>query len=363
MVARPPVALTAASWDTLARNYFVDGVRGVIHSVFDRALNLRAEDGELIGLVGPGAGNGPATVVLATLPTQSFPSSGLAPGQAWAVEGHSLIVGASLIVDLATAGCWIVGAREWTATVADVLAGVRRAEQVAGAAAPAGGLAALLPQIEQLAAECLAAADAGAAPSASRAETATVTTGGDAVPRDPVARRALSATADLLRGWLAGDRGRVEIAASRLSGLGPGLTPSGDDLLAGFLVGVAQPGGQPDPALAEAIAMATRERTTDVAAARVRHAARGLIEERLEDVLTVLLTGDSAGLEPAVARAATWGHTSGVDTLVGLFLGLRLGLTPHLPLPDSGNEDVGSPTSDCVGEGRGPLLPGQSALA
>ena len=168
---------------------------------------------------------------------------------------------------------------------------------------------------------------------------------------DFVAERALAAAADFVHGWRSGDPEAVSLAAMRLSGLGPGLTPSGDDLLAGFLIGVASAGSHTEPALTDAVALATRGRTTDIAAARVRHAASGLIEERIEDILAALLTGDGTDLESAVERAATWGHTSGVDTLVGLFVGLRLGLTHPSPCPTK--SDVGDPTSSLPESGSG----------
>ena len=368
MVTRSPVALIAASWDGLARQHLVDGARGVIHSVFDRALNLTTDDGELVGLAGPGAGNGPATVVLAASPLRTFPSSGLVPGQPWSVRERRLLFGDALIaVSLSPARDWyaaglaqrhagedggakngaeggaatgvrggaVGGASAHTVVAEEVLDRLRRAEQAASAAAPVGGLAALLPRVESLVVTCTRRAgpallspdgqpkDSLGSPGAGQSRS--LASGA------PVVQRAVAAADDLVYGWLVGDPARVTAAATRLSGLGPGLTPSGDDLLAGFLVGIARASGQCEPALTSAVVSATAGRTTDVAAARVRHAAHGLIEERMEDVLAALLTGDGAELGPAIRRAATWGHTSGTDTLVGLFLGLRLGVRDPVP--------------------------------
>jgi hypothetical protein len=42
--------------------------------------------------------------------------------------------------------------------------------------------------------------------------------------------------------------------------------------------------------------------------------------------LTALLDGPADGLEPAVRALVNFGHTSGVDTLVGIDRGLRLGV-------------------------------------
>src|SRR5260370_13795935 len=63
-------------------------------------------------------------------------------------------------------------------------------------------------------------------------------------------------------------------AASLLVGSGPGLTPSGDDVLAGFLVGAAA-FGLDVAALREAVADLAPGRTTALSAALLWHAVRG----------------------------------------------------------------------------------------
>ncbi|MDN5751244.1 MAG: DUF2877 domain-containing protein, partial [Pseudonocardia sp.] len=67
--------------------------------------------------------------------------------------------------------------------------------------------------------------------------------------------------------------GALLALASRVGGRGPGLTPAGDDLLAGVLLGThAARGPDAEPAL---LAVAASVRTTEVAAAFLRWAARG----------------------------------------------------------------------------------------
>jgi hypothetical protein len=150
----------------------------------------------------------------------------------------------------------------------------------------------------------------------------------DAIGSDQVARLAWTALRQLGPAWRQEAVGAVELTASRLVGLGPGLTPSGDDLLAGLLVGTAWVRGTVSTGLGRACVAAAVGRTTDISVARIRHAARGVMEEIQERVLVALYAGevDRAVLERAVARAARWGHTSGADTLVGVFLGTRIGL-------------------------------------
>jgi hypothetical protein len=119
----------------------------------------------------------------------------------------------------------------------------------------------------------------------------------------------------------AGDRSGAAAAAARLIGLGPGLTPSGDDALVGIeaaLHALARPSaGFLALALGDAEA-----RTTDLAATLLRHAAAGEFAERLHTLLAVLLGSDDESVPAAIERAVAWGATSGIDCLLGVLIGL-----------------------------------------
>jgi hypothetical protein len=124
----------------------------------------------------------------------------------------------------------------------------------------------------------------------------------------------------------AGDLASILGEAIELIGLGPGLTPSGDDYLVGLLAGLEATGHRSRPALANAIAHAAPTRTTAVGAATLAHAARGAYAERLHDVLRAVATGSGDALTTAIGRAMAYGATSGADTLVGLFTALEVSL-------------------------------------
>lgn len=118
-----------------------------------------------------------------------------------------------------------------------------------------------------------------------------------------------------------GDRPAAAGAARGLVGLGPGLTPSGDDILAGAAAALRGL-DHPLDGFLEAVLIDIDRRTTAVSAALLRHAARGAFAERIHDLFDALLGEDAAAIEPAVARAAAWGATSGVDLLTGVVLAL-----------------------------------------
>jgi hypothetical protein len=111
-------------------------------------------------------------------------------------------------------------------------------------------------------------------------------------------------------------------AVGRLLGSGPGLTPSGDDVLAGFLAGAAA-FGLNAAALREATAVLAPARTTALSAALLWHAARGECIDELAAVAAVLTSQGRNGPEQAgraISRLLSVGHTSGAALALGLVI-------------------------------------------
>jgi hypothetical protein len=104
-------------------------------------------------------------------------------------------------------------------------------------------------------------------------------------------------------------------ATAGLLGRGPGLTPAGDDVLAGFLLGARAFGLDATRALAVVEAPAPA-RTTSLSAALLRHAARG---ECISEVSAFV--ADPVG--PALGRLLAIGHTSGAALATGLATAAR----------------------------------------
>lgn len=130
-----------------------------------------------------------------------------------------------------------------------------------------------------------------------------------------------AAMADLSAAIGGVDRVAAASAARRLIGLGQGLTPAGDDVLTGAEAGLhatAHPlAGFTDAALVDLDA-----RTTEVAAAMLRHAARGAFAERIHRLIRATLVDDLPSAGDPLRGAADWGATSGQDTLAGIVLAI-----------------------------------------
>ncbi|MYW64970.1 DUF2877 domain-containing protein [Streptomyces sp. SID8379] len=132
----------------------------------------------------------------------------------------------------------------------------------------------------------------------------------------PPAPRPVADGLDRLRTALrAGRPDRIAAAAHALLGLGPGLTPSGDDILCGLLLALPPPLSAPVTA---AVADAAR-RTTLLSAALLRHAVRGECVAPAH----ALLTGRD--LPAALRGLLTVGHHSGGDLARGVAAALALG--------------------------------------
>ena len=164
-----------------------------------------------------------------------------------------------------------------------------------------------------------ARAIAGAAPGPPGAEPAVLLAHLAAVPGYPERAAALAVLADPLRRALA-DGADPLPAATTMLGRGPGLTPSGDDVLTGAIAIAAhahREWGLPDPApLADALAALAPGRTTAVSVAFLRAAARG----RFAPVVGAVCRATPDTLPAALRRLAAVGASSGLDTAVGIGL-------------------------------------------
>jgi hypothetical protein len=116
----------------------------------------------------------------------------------------------------------------------------------------------------------------------------------------------------------------VGTAPADLLGLGPGLTPAGDDVLAGMLVTPNQP--RPPELLAVVRAAATR--TTTLSATLLRHASLGYAVPPLVRLLDAMSDPTTTDLGRAVDELLAVGHTSGAALAHGVVTAVRAG-TPE----------------------------------
>jgi uncharacterized protein DUF2877 len=117
------------------------------------------------------------------------------------------------------------------------------------------------------------------------------------------------------------DEHTPEVAADlvrRLLGVGPGLTPAGDDVLAGLLVGLWS-FGQRAELLRLAVLAGLAAGTTDLSAALLRCAARGESIPQVNQLLQAMSASAwQSRLDHAMYELVRVGHTSGTALATGV---------------------------------------------
>ena len=116
----------------------------------------------------------------------------------------------------------------------------------------------------------------------------------------------------------------LENAVVALLGLGPGLTPSGDDFLGGMLIALATlPAPSLRAQLLELIENNAQQRTNAISIAHLRAAGAGAGHEALHEILNSLLAGNTKALSAQLTAIDHIGHSSGWDALAGTCVTLR----------------------------------------
>jgi len=110
--------------------------------------------------------------------------------------------------------------------------------------------------------------------------------------------------------------------AVRLVGLGPGLTPAGDDVMAGTMAGLVLLGHPAAERFAAGVYSLAAGRTTELSRALLRHAASGRVSGEYCAVLQGLV--GERPLTPAIAGLLATGSTSGRAMALGLCTAIDL---------------------------------------
>ncbi len=254
--------------------WLVPGRTARILHLFDQVCNLVNEDGEVLSLVTAAIGPGPFHLVLGV--TRPFTHT-LTLAAPVTVQANGVQVG-TLVVDISSAACW--------------------QPQVAwaGLQAHRAQWQPVVPTIQQMMQQYRARLNL------------------DTAVMQPELENGL---ARLLAGVRRRHTAGVQEGSARLAGLGPGLTPAGDDILLGVIYGlwatcpqsVAQP-------LVQVMVDTAVPYTTTLSAAWLQAAARGeagMVWHELGHRFMV----NGHDWEEIVAQILQTGHSSGADALWG----------------------------------------------
>jgi hypothetical protein len=280
----------------LAREFCRRHARAQVEAVFERSFYLRSGD-DFVCVGEPDIGNGPLTLI-GHLGLVS--NLGLQPRQSVTVGDRHIAIGRSIRLTLDQSEAW--RPPPWPICLSPVrlIETCAALERRAATDAPQEGLARV----------CGVGETFGLEPPLARIGR----------PRIATFERWLSAVLDKH----AQDTASAD-AVGGLIGLGPGLTPSGDDFLAGALA-LLDCVGERDAhaALGRAVIAALPGSTSPLSACFLKAAAAGYIGENLHRAVSSVMAGDAGA---AIAAVDTIGHSSGWDMLAGIMSALRTSLT------------------------------------
>ena len=268
--------LAARSIGSPIASLFSAARSGQVIATFERSCYLDL-NGHIVALVAPELLNGPLNVVLAHLPSKAM--SGVSTTHRVRLSPGSVEIEDVLMVDLSRA-------EVWNAQLPPLIRVDRNALQAR--------LDVIKTVLDDAPAESLA----------------------HAASRPARASEGMDALYSALRHP---DAATLAHAADRLVGFGLGLTPSGDDVLAGMLIALHLVRPAPAIAVSDIVKEAARGRTTRISIAYLEAASQGNAGEAWH-TLARTLEGTHDGMRTAARRIMAFGETSGADMLTGFVL-------------------------------------------
>lgn len=272
---------------------------GKVVSVYPKAFNIRHRDGLLVSLVGDAK---QMTALGLHVPSffQSAKAETEASAPAWFQKGRLMINGSC--IDLAEGALW-EGRLTWDSVAGFFPGKTSILEESLLLRGKRGGLLGLMHPSEE---------------------------------QNPFVDRASQALRRIL------NKARKDSSLgglSQLMGLGPGLTPSGDDFIAGVLLGerilsllATSPKGTRSAAQQAIVPLEVNKRDMWDGLRRTNDAGRTLLFQTLQGHFPCYLIEAAKGvggahkveeIADAVGRAVSHGETSGTDALVGLLFYLK----------------------------------------
>ncbi len=307
-----------------ARNWLHDGGDASIVAVFRRSFYIGTMTGRLYCIGGPGLGLGPLNLIVRD--NQNHGKGGgwlinaIKIGDRAEASRGILRIARSLALDGSELAGWSPEMHCGPVSPARLKYGLSRLICHAHTSAPPDGLGMFIPRLAgkrgnlgRLKAASLVAA--AAAPAIESLETwlNIMLAGGESVhPPFPDAARGLI-------------------------GLGPGLTPSGDDFLGGLMIGLGNFGmARIAKSLWSGLLPDLADRTNLISIAHLEAAAAGMGHGAVHALLLALRGEATSAIERTMMEVSAIGHSSGWDTLAGLVLATRLALENEEAEVDSG---------------------------
>ncbi len=266
---------------------------GHVHNVFEHAVNIECADGELYTLCSHELDNAPNTAVV---DVAGFSTSGMAVGDPVTQADGELRIGQCIAVAMSEASIWEPSLPRYAGANGNLPALLRRARSHLHRHGARGGMVPKDGESNAFALEVSAA---------------------------------LVHRAAMLLDALAQARPASACRhAKSMLGLGPGLTPSGDDFLVGLFAVLSIEASPCHGWLGsgrEVVADATSA-THPISLAALTAAAEGRVRESISALVAALMYGTAEALIEPLQQVLAIGSTSGADIVAGILSGFELNL-------------------------------------
>ncbi len=289
------------------------GVIGQIHSVFKHVVNIAFLNGGLGSIVGSEVYRGPLSINVEIPKNMDMLSLGMKNNLSVSRVADLIIIGESeLAISIENASLWEpVQLYNDVLSVSDIVErNLMKLREVARSYGKLDGLGLLIELSED-----------------ELHDTEVATT------LDIVPRLALPHLLNLIQTIKTKDLDNLPESVQHLVGLGPGLTPSGDDFLIGLMLSmlfIARNFKLDIDHIIdvnETIISCIPGRTTSISEEFLFQAATGNANEPILNLIETLLTSNSAQVERATRTVLAIGGTSGTDTILGILFGSLLMLS------------------------------------
>jgi hypothetical protein len=299
--------LHARSIGDMASRVLASRHSGFINGIYNNAMNLSFGK-RIIGILGSSCERGPMNIVLSsTCGATHFFSFGFQVGGVVKLHGRELKLSENVSISLDSADIYKSESnlRRPIQKTEDIESNARVAAEVAMKFGKNDGLGELMRLI----------------PWEIREEN-------QRPPRNPniFVSWALPRVLKLKEALLSMNETVLSSAVEELIGLGPGLTPSGDDMLAGFsllisLYSKTAKGDLPQARILRKSILKASGRTTRLSSELLRQAVFARGNESARELCEAVLSEDTSSVRHCTRSVLKIGETSGTDIVLGVVLG------------------------------------------
>ena len=282
---------------------------GRVHSIFKQVFNIVTEDEKLISVVSKNVGSGPINIVVDLPRDSTMFSLHVNQGQPVLSEGDMLLINRKVQISMKYASMYKPCRHFKTLELNTIKHNLEIVKKVASSEGNFAGIGELM--------KCL-------------------TSNFDIVPHSGLnkfASDALFPLSSLVTNAKEERYSDLYHSAMNLIGLGPGLTPSADDALAGLMAALLLVGENLGVKCSRLrsineviISCVNGNMTTLFSMEFLRHAASGEVNEQMMTLIEAVLTSDSVNVIETTKKLLSIGETSGTDILLGLLLGTMLAI-------------------------------------